>query len=364
MEIKNGFLFFQVSIIFSSFTFAVCQDNSNLKQIVDLEDELGIATPLQSSIVPLKSYFDVKAEPAHESCKDTEKLEIFNKNFLNYIREYYNKPEFTDVLTYDTNDICQFLQISSDFNLDPSATYVILRLFYNKIKSCDFIFSDAVNSVLESLNEHEAKFFITSTEDVYQEEIQAIRKNLEKIIFSQLNEQFAQNQALDASLMTKKITEDVFKFMQQSINNIQQKNESIKARERLRQMIKSFVDGLVGKTVWDEQKPEEIWSSFINISINLQKLCVNDIIDEMDDIDDLLWSLTHSFCRFFTSFGIAVPISIYEKIELDLKNNAVYFLEVPEQEDGIRTKKEHIYDALFKSKIKAYAFEKKGIIAQ
>ncbi len=364
MEIKNIFLFFQISIISTGFTFSLCQDSSDLKQMVDFGDELSITTPLQSSIIPLKNYFDSQIDSTHESRENSEKLEIFNKNFLLYIREYYNKPDFSEILTYDTTDVCQFLQISSDFNLDAGATYVILRLFCNKIKSCDFIFSDAVNNVLESLNSNVVRFFADSPEDIYQEEIQIIRKNLEKIIFSQLNEQFVQPNVSDTSLITKKITEDVLKLLQQSINNMQHKNELIKIRERLRQMIKSFVEILVGKAIWDEQKPEEIWQSFISISLNLQKLGANNIIDEMDDIDDFLWSLTHSFCRFFNSFGIAVPIDIYEKIELDLKNNSVYFLEAPEQEDGIRTKKEHIYDALFKSKIKAYAFEKKGIIAQ
>jgi len=39
-------------------------------------------------------------------------------------------------------------------------------------------------------------------------------------------------------------------------------------------------------------------------------------------------------------------------------------LEEPEQDDGIKTKKEHILEALMKAKFKAYAYEKKGIISQ
>ena len=70
------------------------------------------------------------------------------------------------------------------------------------------------------------------------------------------------------------------------------------------------------------------------------------------------------FCRYFTSFGISVPTSVYNKVEVDLRNNEISFLEEPEQDDGIKTKKEHIHEALMKAKFKAYAYEKKGIISE
>ena len=48
----------------------------------------------------------------------------------------------------------------------------------------------------------------------------------------------------------------------------------------------------------------------------------------------------------FTSFGISVPTSIYNKIDIDLRNGNISFLEEPEQDDGIKTKKEHILETL------------------
>ncbi|KKQ11735.1 MAG: hypothetical protein US22_C0015G0006 [candidate division TM6 bacterium GW2011_GWF2_36_6] len=129
-------------------------------------------------------------------------------------------------------------------------------------------------------------------------------------------------------------------------------------------VILRFVETLLDKTVWDDNSAEEIWPSFISVSNNIQKLALTGIIDHLDDLDDLLWSLTHCFCRYFTSFGISVPTAIYNKIELDLKNSEISFLEEPEQDDGIKTKKEHILEALMKAKFKAYAYEKKGIISQ
>lgn len=369
MNVKNIFLFVRISILFTVFTYAASLDNSNLKQIIDFENELSVTTPLQSSIVPLKSYFDSQENVpgginAPKVVQNNLELDAFNKTFFNYIKEYYNKPEFTDILTYDATDICQFLQISFDFNLDSSATYVVLRLFYNKIKSCDFILNKATNSVIEGLNEGLGRFFENVPEDIYKEEIQIIRKNLGKIILGHLTDQFAQLRFLEKSNIAKQISDDVFRLLHQGVNNLQKKHAEEKTKERLRQMIIRFTEMLLEKTIWDERNSEDIWTSFQLLSDNLQKLALNGIIDEMDDIDDLLWTLTHSFCRFFNSFGITVPTAVYEAIEFDLKKNAIYFLEQPEQEAGIRTKKEHIYDALFKSKIKAYAFEKKGIIAQ
>ena len=42
----------------------------------------------------------------------------FNKEFLNYLKENYNRPELTEVLTYDASDISNFLKLAADLNLD------------------------------------------------------------------------------------------------------------------------------------------------------------------------------------------------------------------------------------------------------
>ena len=359
MKTKN---LFYVIFVFITSVF-IC--NAGFQQIVGFKDDIDDGTPLQSSTLPLKVYFDEQIEQSQtRACDLVSRTAIFNQTFLQqYVKEDYNKPELTELFSRDGSDITQFLKITTDLNLDESITYVGLRLFHNKIKSCDLILGKVTNSLLENFNEYLGRYF-DETEDCFKTELEIIRKNLEKIILNQLNDQFAKQETFNKSKVTQQITDDIFILITQSVSHLQKKFDAHKTKERLRHVTLRFVETLLDKTVWDDNSAEEIWPSFISISNNIQKLALTGIIDHLDDLDDLLWSLTHCFCRYFTSFGISVPTAIYNKIELNLRNSEISFLEEPEQDDGIKTKKEHILESLMRAKFKAYAYEKNGIISQ
>lgn len=359
MKTKN--LFCVIFVFVTSFF--TC--NASFQRIIEFEDEINDGTPLQSSTLPLKVYFDEQVDQNQtRACDLVSRTTILNQTFLQqYVKEHYNKPELTELFSHDGSDIAQFLKITTDLNLDESITYVGMRLFHNKIKSCDLILGKVTNSLLENFNEYLGRYF-DETEDCFKTELEIIRNNLENIILNQLNDQFAKQVTFDKKNATQQITENIFALINQSVNHLQKKFDSNKTKERLRHVILRFVETLLDKTVWDDNNAEEIWPSFISISNNIQKLALTGIIDHLDDLDDLLWSLTHCFCRYFTSFGISVPTSIYDKIVIDLRKGNISFLEEPEQDDGIKTKKEHILDTLMRAKFKAYAYEKKGIISQ
>ncbi len=363
MKTKN--LFYVIFILITSFLTSFFTCNANMAKAVDFENELSDGTPLQSSTLPLKCYFDEQADQSQtHACDLVSRTAILNQTFLQqYVKEDYNKPELTEVFSRDGSDITLFLKITSDLNLDDSVAYVGLRLFHNKIKSCDLILGKVTNCIIENFNEYLGRYF-DNTDDNFKTELEIIRKNLEKIVLSQLNDQFAKQETFNKSKVTQQISDDIFELITQSVNRIQKKFDAYQAKERLRHVILRFVETLLDKTVWDDNSAEEIWPSFISISNNIQKMAGTGIIDHFDDLDDLLWSLTHCFCRYFTSFGISVPTTVYETIERDLRQNSVSFLEEPEQDECIKTKKEHIHEALMKAKFKAYAYEKKGIISQ
>lgn len=362
MKTKN--LFYVIFVFVTSF-FAC---NANFEKVVDFENELSDGTPLQSSTLPLKAHFDEQLDQPIGSSKTgtgdlISRTAIFNQTFLQYVKEDYNKPELTELLSRDGSDITQFLKITTDLNLDASIAYVGLRLFHNKIKSCDLILGKVTNSIIENFNAYLGRYF-DDTDDILKTELEIIRKNLEKIILNQLSDQFSNQETFNQSTIIKKFSDDIFALINQSYSHLQKKFEDNKTKERLRNLILRFIETLLDKTIWDDNSAEEIWPSFISLSNNILNLASTGIIDHFDDLDDLLWSLTHCFCRYFTSFGISVPTDIYKTIELELRNNSVSFLEEPEQDECIKTKKEHIHEALMKAKFKAYAYEKKGIISQ
>ena len=110
-----------------------------------------------------------------------------------------------------------------------------------------------------------------------------------------------------------------------------------------------------------QSRYQGIWESVLRIANGLQLLGVHGILDHMDDLDDLLWSLVHRFSFFLDLAGSSLPVSFYEEIESDLAAKVVFFLEAQEQDETIKTKKTILLEALIKAKAKAIAFEQKGI---
>ena len=56
----------------------------------------------------------------------------------------------------------------------------------------------------------------------------------------------------------------------------------------------------------------------------------------MDDLEDLIITLNTRLCYFFDLWGSIEPIQLYDTFIQDLDNQAIFFLELEEQDEGIR----------------------------
>ena len=130
---------------------------------------------------------------------------------------------------------------------------------------------------------------------------------------------------------------------------------------RLRQIVIKLLESVTNRASWDYTAYEGIWPSVISCANGFQLLGSHGILDHMDDLDDLQWSLTNRFRYFIKRVGSQLPVTFYEEIENDLTSRIVFFLEAQEQDTGIRSKKEVLMETLQKAKAKAVAFERTGM---
>ncbi|MFH0898137.1 MAG: hypothetical protein V1855_01010, partial [bacterium] len=70
-----------------------------------------------------------------------------------------------------------------------------------------------------------------------------------------------------------------------------------------------------------------------------------------------LWSLVLRFCFYLELRGITLPSEFFDEVESDLASGAVFFLEEPELDVAIKTKKEILLEALMRAKAKSLAFK-------
>jgi len=343
------------------------QDDKALQQVIDFEDVLNEETPLQFSQRCMKDYFEQKANPClslqSRQSGFNSKTSAFNSAFIKYVKNAYNNPTYSDVLSQDSTDIVQFLELSNELNLGIDTVYVGVRLFYNKMKGCELIDDTVVIPVLTALPQFFDKFYSFQDIETEKNNLDFIKKNIENIILSRFISSMNQFQTAPDSFVAN-LAAEITTTLKQEFEKYEKKSIKKEMQERLRHVTIRFLDVALGKMMWNAKSPEGIWHSFIEIANRLQILGAHDIINHMDDLDDLLWSLTHRFCFFLDFTGSTLPLSFYDEIEQDLINKVVFFLEMKEQDEGITTKKELLAESLIRAKTQAIAFVKSGIISQ
>lgn len=285
----------------------------------------------------------------------------FRNSFKEFIKRVYNHENYVHVLSQDGSDLSQFLDLTSEASLGAQDAYVGLRLFTNKIKACEVVDDGVVEDVLAGIIKNLSRYFVDDKK-VGQEfgSLEFIKKHVENTIlmhFTSHLQEFQQCPSDFTSHLSDEIAVELHKQWQIS----QKKVFSEKPEDRLRIMINKFLELSISKLLWNIEQPSQIWPTFLSIANKLKLLGLYKIITHMDDLDDLLWTLTQRFCFFLDWVGQTLPVGLYDQIEHDLVTQSIDFLEMREQDAGITTKKEILANALLKGRMRALAFERKGL---
>lgn len=357
MKIKKLFLLLPLM----NLLFAVCksEDSSiNSQAIKKLEAEIHQDTPLQFATKPLQSnftkeHFDGQIDgPA----KTNVIANILDESFLRFV---YNRPNYADMLSQDGTHIIEFLKLCNDLNLNANSAYIGVRLFRIKMMSCEIIDDTVVNQFLEEFPNQMIRYFEKTDKNKITKNI--LSKNIEKIILGHLNNQFLTS--TEAAVNAKNaLTAEISKLFWNEFQKAKNKKSDKKIKTRLRFEVIRFFETTLARTLWNPDAPETVWPSFLSIANGLQRLASNNIINNMDDLDSLLWELVNRFNFFLDLSGFCLPLNFYEEVEKDLEDKTVYFLESQEQDNGVKPKKEIFAEKLFHAKTKAYAYHKKGIL--
>jgi hypothetical protein len=265
------------------------------------------------------------------------------------------------MLSQDGAHVVEFLKLCNELNLDTNSAYVGMRLFRIKMMSCEIIDDTVVSQLLEELPTQTTRYFEKSNKK--NPEYDVISKHIEKIILGHLNDHFLDSaEAFDK--VKNDLSNEISKLVFDEIKKAKGKKADKKSKTRLRFEVIRFFETVLARMLWNPKAPETIWPSFLLIADGLQKLAANNIVNHMDDLDALLWELVHRFNFFLDLSGFCLPLNFFEEIETALEEKTIFFLESPEQDDGVTSKKEILAENLFHAKTKAYAYHKKGIMPQ
>ncbi|MBD3231309.1 hypothetical protein GF322_01470 [Candidatus Dependentiae bacterium] len=364
MKIKNtsSFILILIFITFSSNAFA--KNKNFIEPKTDITKYLGLdeITPSQFSTISIKYYFkDLQNQlntEKHSYSNEKNKTTLFNESLTNYVKGIYNLNSYANFLSQNGTHVVEFLELGNELDLNTQSLYTGIRLFYNKIKSCELIDDSVIIQILEAMPMLEKYFDLE--EEYKTPSLESLTKNIEHELLFHFTEHLKDFNTQPNNFI-KELSYNISQMTKDELQEIQKLTEKKEIRDRLRQITIRFFEIALSKTIWNQLSPEGVWNSVISIANGLQLLGVHGIIDHMDDLDDMLWSLTHRFCYFLDLTGSALPLDFYEEVESDLENKVVFFLEAQEQDEEIITKKETIAQTILKAKTKAIAFEEKGI---
>jgi len=321
MKIKNKLITFL--LLFLIFSNTVKTKNY---QQVSLENELkGFSTnpfiPLEFSPEGINNFFD----------------NIYNQNW--YAQEF---------LPNNFSHMIQFLRYGKESGQTGSFLKSVIKLFSNKLKATSYVNCYAFIELLDELPDLISHYFVIPEIDIFETNKKVINNILYEGFLSQFAS-FKQN--------PKQFLHDVSGKIAQTLHKKSNIIDVHVNMEHLRQSLVRFLEIASGKLIWNPKDHENIWHLFHSTSKNIEKLAEHTIIADLDNVDDLSWSLIHRFCFFLDIAGQSMPIDFYAKFKEKLFSANLFMFEIEEQEESIKTKELHLVHALFEGEAKARAYQ-------
>ena len=281
-------------------------------------------------------------------------ISVDTNGIRSYLQQVYNRREYVDVLSNNFSHVSQFLYYGKTTHQTHAYVKSILKLFSNKLKATPYVNAYAFTQLLEELPALLTEHFTTKRSlslDPYKEKVNSI---LYSTFFSRYDNFKQDPQAFfnDLSLEIVETLQECPTYLSDDIS-----------KDELRQAIVRFLDLAISKLIWNAQECENIWDNFKTIVYDLEKLMEHHIINDLDDVDDLLWTLIHRFCFFLDIVRPELPSSFYETIKNDLTSQQLALLTIEEQEPLIEPKDMYLLQIIIENLAKKQAVEQGLIIS-
>lgn len=248
-----------------------------------------------------------------------------------YFKYTYNHDNYVDFLPYSLSHMIQFLEFGKTQEHPEQFAKSVIKLFLQKIKACSFINS---YSLLEFLPQFADSMqpFLEKKQSSFLQELQISLKKKFTSVFSNYFPYFKKNPDAFLEALSEQIAHKT---------TAKQTEQHIDV-EHLKKDILRFLEICINKLAWSPDDGYEAWAclnKFAEITFTfLEKKMITDI----DAYDDICWSLVHRFCYFVELSHQQLPQEFFTKVITDLETKTLLLTEVEEQEDFMRSKKDHL----------------------
>lgn len=264
-----------------------------------------------------------------------------------FLTKVYNHPEYgTEFLPNNFSHLLQFLEHGVNTQQEASFAQSVFKLFSNKLKSASYVNAYVFVNMLEPLQKLLQHYFTESTPRT----VEQLKLSVNDVLYSSFLSQFDFFKK-DPKTFFNNLSNEILTSLNYELNNAEKEAR----KEQLRQMVIRFLEICASKLVWSPDEPQEIWESIRITSNQFASFMKDHILEDVDHLDDLLWSITHRFCFFLDLTGSDLPIHFYQDIKQDLIRKTPLLCKLEEQEPLILSKSDYIMQAVLEGEAKARA---------
>ncbi len=273
---------------------------------------------------------------------------------LESIQQELRDPNYRqDILPNNFSYPIQLLQYGNRTNQPREYAQNVLSLFSKLLKGAEYVNSYVFCSFIEQLPGLIKNHFMyfkpgSPTEQLALNDLDILDR-LQQTVTSMMYGKFTNEFST--------FKENPEKFLDDLTKNIVSATEEEMSIEQLRQTTIRFLEVGLSKLIWNALDHDKSWQSVKMLSDRIATLMEFNIIDDLNDLDELFWTLTHRYCYFLDLNSTELPISFYEKVKQDISTQRLVLFDLEEQETFIQSKSECLMHTLLKQEAKKRAYD-------
>lgn len=329
-----------ITIWFTGLCFAAKNNEHVLKELpVETKSQLPAGTPLLSTSSTLAG----KATPTPAAF-----------TLLYSIHRDLQDPKYRqDILPNNFSYLVQLLDYGVKTNQNREYAQNVLSLFSKLLKGSEYVNSYVFSGLLEQIPGLLKPYFMgfkfeSGSQLVLANDLDMLER-LQRMVTSIVYTKFAQDFS-----SCKNNPEQFLNDLTQRIVMATSQEVSI---EQLRQVVIRFLEVGLSKLIWSPRDEEKTWELVKTISHNIALLMEYNIIDDLNDVDELFWTLVHRYRYFLELHSTDMPITCYQKIKNDMMSQKLLLFELEEQESFLQSKSSCLLHTVLTQTAKKQAYD-------
>jgi hypothetical protein len=256
----------------------------------------------------------------------------------------------TEVLPHNFSHLVTLLDYGKKNQKNTAYAERVMRVFTRLVKGAEYInghiFADMLVKLPSLLTDYcipnQTRTLLGDNAVLDMEMFDRFKESVNTVLYNRFLADYA---------TFKKDPDNFLDQLSQQIVSVAQEEVSIKD---LHYVILRFLEISLSKLVWSPNDYEASWNSVKKTANQLTKMTESNIIESLDDLDDLYWTLIHSYCdRFVSLWNTQLPNEFYEYINHDICDGKEFLLlDLEEQESWLESKKTYFKRMMQKNQAK------------